>query len=129
METLLGEPNWGLVFVHLAAKTAPMALSWVVRLTTALVLGSGTAAQNTAPPVLDPAPYTTWSEQSSDGLSKKAIVSVPFTNSSGDTDFVLLKRLDLVGNATQRGRAQVDPVSRNILFCFGQVVCDNMYTI
>ena len=64
-------------------------------------------ADNAVPPILDPAPYTTWSETSSDGLSKKAVLSVPFTNSSGDADFVLLKRLDLVGNATQRGRAQV----------------------
>ena len=79
----------------------------MVRLDTTLLLLASALADSSVPPILDPQPYTTWSEFSSDGLSKKAVLSVPFTNSSGDADFVLLKRLDLVGNATQRGRAQV----------------------
>ncbi len=38
------------------------------------------AAEN---PLLDPAAYTKWVETSSDGLSRKAVISVPFVNSTG----------------------------------------------
>jgi hypothetical protein len=58
------------------------------------------------PPILDPAPYTEWTLTSSDGLSKRANVNVPFTNQTGDDDFVNLWRADLVGDATQRGFSQ-----------------------
>jgi hypothetical protein len=57
------------------------------------------------PPILDPAPYTTWVGTSSDGLSRRANIAVPFTNSSGDEDVVNMWRADLIGDATQRGIA------------------------
>ena len=56
--------------------------------------------------VLDPLPHTAWGPVSSDGLSRRADVRVPFTNSSGADDEVFHWRVDLVGNAAQRGQAQ-----------------------
>jgi hypothetical protein len=59
------------------------------------------------PVIFDPALYTSWVAVSSDGLSRKALVSIPFTNSSGLPDTVEYTRLDLVGDTFSRGFAQV----------------------
>jgi hypothetical protein len=58
---------------------------------------------NWANMVLDPAPFTAWTATSSDGLSKRGQVSIPFTNIAGQEDVVAYSRADLVGNAQQRG--------------------------
>lgn len=68
--------------------------------------------QADVPPILDPAPYTAWTSTSSDGLSRRADVEVPFTNSTGSADFVTMLRVDLVGDAAQRGQAQGELVSQ-----------------
>jgi len=71
-----------------------------------LTLVSVGTAHADANPIFDPAPFTKWVATSTDGLSRKAVVSVPFVNSSGANDSVNLWRADLVGNAQQRGFAQ-----------------------
>jgi hypothetical protein len=71
-----------------------------------LAVGMMAVASAQDQPILDPAPYTVWTATSSDGLSRRAEVSVPFTNSSGADDFVNIWRADLIGDATQRGIAQ-----------------------
>jgi hypothetical protein len=71
-----------------------------------LAVALSAVAAQTTPPILDPAGYTTWVATSSDGLSRKALIDVPFTNSSGGNDHVLMTRVDLAGNAQQRGFAQ-----------------------
>jgi hypothetical protein len=68
--------------------------------------------QADVPPILDPAPYTTWTSTSLDGLSRRAEVKVPFTNSTGSDDFVNMLRVDLVGDAVQRGQAHGELVSQ-----------------
>ena len=75
----------------------------IIALLTLVSAGSANADAN---PIFDPAPYTNWVATSTDGLSRKAVVSVPFVNSSGANDSVNLWRADLVGNAQQRGFAQ-----------------------
>jgi len=64
---------------------------------------AGTAAATYYPPILDPAPYTTWT--GSYNGSKVAEVSVPFTNIDGEADSQDYARLDLVGDAAARGFA------------------------
>ena len=63
-------------------------------------------AQTTQNPILDPANFTTWDGTSSDGLSRRASINVPFVNTTGADDNVMYWRADLVGNAQQRGFAQ-----------------------
>mmetsp|Transcript_5090 Transcript_5090/g.6452 ORF Transcript_5090/g.6452 Transcript_5090/m.6452 type:complete len:480 (+) Transcript_5090:59-1498(+) len=72
----------------------------------ALALMATVVSGDDLPPILDPTPYTVWDGTSTDGLSRRAAVNVPFTNSSGDDDFVNLWRADLIGDATQRGFSQ-----------------------
>jgi len=67
------------------------------------------------PVILDPKPYTTWTSQSSDGLSKKAFVSVPFVNETGQDDSVNIYRVNLVGSASDRGRAQGQLLANEIV--------------
>jgi hypothetical protein len=71
-----------------------------------LALLGADATNAAANPILDPAPFTKWVSTSGDGLSRKAVLSVPFVNASGSDDSVNLWRVDLVGNAQQRGFAQ-----------------------
>ena len=75
----------------------------IIALLTLVSVGTAHADAN---PIFDPAPFTKWVATSTDGLSRKAVVSVPFVNSSGANDSVNLWRADLVGNAQQRGFAQ-----------------------
>jgi hypothetical protein len=44
---------------------------------------------------------------SSDGLWRKAVINVPFTNATGDIDNVYAYRVDLVGDNVARGFAHV----------------------
>lgn len=67
------------------------------------------------PQILDPQPYTTFDPTASDGVSKKAFVSVPFVNETGQDDFVNLYRVNLYGSASDRGRAHVIHCAS---FCF-----------
>jgi hypothetical protein len=67
------------------------------------------------PTVFDPSPYTKWVATSSDGLSRKAVVDIPFTNSSGLPDHVNYLRLDLVGDTYHRGFAQGELLSDEIV--------------
>ena len=61
----------------------------IIALLTLVSAGSANADAN---PIFDPAPYTNWVATSTDGLSRKAVVSVPFVNSSGANDSVNLSR-------------------------------------
>ena len=65
------------------------------------------AYNSAVPPILDPSPYTTWVGVSSDGLSRKAVINVPFTNATGDLDNVYAYRIDLIGDNVARGFAHV----------------------
>lgn len=73
-----------------------------------LALAAVAGARADYPPLLDPSEYTSWTSTSNDGLSRRAAVAVPFVNGSGAEDVVALTRLDLVGDAGQRGFAQVE---------------------
>lgn len=80
-----------------------------------VALGGLWAVAAEYPPILDPSPYTTWTAKSSDGLSRRADIAVPFVNSSGAADDVVLFRLDLVGDASQRGVAQGELLARELI--------------
>jgi len=95
----------------------------------ALALALAAAAQATMPlnwenVVLDPAPYTTWVATSSDGLSRRAQVDVPFVNASGVGDMISYSRVDLVGNAQQRGFAQGELFAQDIYNFYTEVLPD-----
>lgn len=55
--------------------------------------------------------YTTWNSEKV-GSSRRAEIYVDFTGEDGTADFVHMYRLDLVGNAYERGYAQGYLMSR-----------------
>ena len=71
------------------------------------VVALSAAKAQTLNPIIDPTPYTEWIRTSSDGLSRRASVKVPFVNASGADDNVHIWQADFVGDAAQRGFAQV----------------------
>lgn len=71
-------------------------------------------AQYQIPPQqLDPTPFTEWSQTY--GESKRADIHVPFVNEDGTDDFVRLYRLDLVGNAYEKGFAHGALMAKEIV--------------
>lgn len=65
------------------------------------------------PQQLDPTDFTDWSQTY--GESRRADIHVPFTNEDGSDDFVRLYRLDLVGNAYERGFAHGALMAKEIV--------------
>lgn len=79
------------------------------------VSGVSASDYKTPPPTLDPKPYTEWVR--TNGASRMGLIDVPFTNQDdGTIDNVHLYRLDLVGNAQERGFAHGALLAKEIVY-------------
>jgi hypothetical protein len=79
-----------------------------------LAAAAATNEYKTPPPILDPAPYTSW--QRSEGPSRLAVIDVPFTDESGNADNVHCYRMDLVGDVYARGFAHGALLAKEIVY-------------
>lgn len=84
-------------------------------LATGFVLNGVLAEYPKPPPTLDPKPYTVWNKNYKD--SRVGFIDVPFLNEAdGSEDNVHLYRLDLVGNAYERGFAHGQLMAEEIIY-------------
>ncbi len=77
------------------------------------VLGANTYPE--PPPTFDPKPYTSWNKIGHKG-SRRAEISVPFTNADGSADSINMYRVDLVGGPQERGYAHGFLLAKGDLF-------------
>ena len=60
-------------------------------------------AYDAPPAVFNAADFTNWKKKYEN--SKLAVIAVPFVNAAGESDTIMMKRMDLVGDEYTRGRA------------------------
>ncbi len=63
------------------------------------------ATYQTPPPTFEAKEYTNWNNLKRAGKSRRGDIYVPFKANDGSDDFVSMTRVDLVGNAYDRGYA------------------------
>lgn len=88
-------------------------MMWVVALLMTLKVAMGDYPE--PPPIFQASPNTVWDDKETAG-SRRAQIHIPFTNTlTGEADTVDLIRLDLVGDAQERGFAHGALLHREIL--------------